>query len=106
LKNSLAGICLALIFQAVALGQTASTTALTASPSPSNYGQPVTLTATVTSGTTGKVTFYDGVADVQFIVNEALGIVPANNDLNNDGVVNIADVQKVIDAAMNLGCLH
>jgi hypothetical protein len=43
---------------------------------------------------------------VQFIVNEALGIVPANNDLNNDGVVNIADVQKVIDAAMNLGCLH
>jgi hypothetical protein len=32
-----------------------------ASPSPSNYGQPVTLAATVTSGATGKVTFYDGV---------------------------------------------
>jgi hypothetical protein len=61
LKISLPGICLALVFQAVALGQTASTTSLTASSSPSNYGQPVTLTATVTSGATGKVTFYDGV---------------------------------------------
>jgi hypothetical protein len=61
LRNSFPGICLALIFQAVALGQTASSTSLMASPSPSNYGQPVTLTATATSGATGKVTFYDGV---------------------------------------------
>jgi hypothetical protein len=45
------------------------------------------------------------VVDVKFIVNEALGIVPANNDLNNDGVVNIADVQKVLNAAMKSGCL-
>ena len=44
------------------------------------------------------------VADVQFIVNEALGIVPANNDLNNDGLVNITDIQMVLNAAMNLGC--
>jgi hypothetical protein len=61
LRNALSGICLALVFQAVALGQTASSTVLAALPSPSNYGQPVTLTATVTSGATGKVTFYDGV---------------------------------------------
>jgi uncharacterized repeat protein (TIGR01451 family) len=45
------------------------------------------------------------IEDVQFIVNEALGIVPANNDLNGDGVVNIADLQRVIGAALNFGCL-
>jgi len=44
------------------------------------------------------------IADVQFIVNEALGIAAANNDLNADGAVNIADVQKVANAAMNSGC--
>jgi hypothetical protein len=37
-----------------------STIALAASPSPVVYGQPETLTATVTTGATGKVTFYDG----------------------------------------------
>jgi hypothetical protein len=26
------------------------------------------------------------------------------NDLNSDGVVNVAEVQVVINAAMNLGC--
>ena len=41
-------------------GQIASTIAVTPSPNPANLGQPVTLTATVTSGATGKVTFYDG----------------------------------------------
>jgi uncharacterized repeat protein (TIGR01451 family) len=46
------------------------------------------------------------VADVQFIVNEALGIMPANNDLNNDGVVNIADIQTVLNAALNSSCFH
>jgi hypothetical protein len=57
-------------------------------------------TCTMTGDTTASIT------DVQFIVNEALGIVPANNDLNNDGVVNIADVQKVLNSALNFGCLH
>src|SRR5690349_10597967 len=42
----------------------ATTTALAASASPSVYGQPVTLTATVTAGATGKVTFYDGVTPI------------------------------------------
>jgi hypothetical protein len=45
------------------------------------------------------------IADVQFIVNEALGVMPANNDLNGDGAVNIADVQKTIAAALKSGCL-
>jgi hypothetical protein len=37
-----------------------STTTLVASPSATQYGDPVTLTATVTSGATGTVSFYDG----------------------------------------------
>jgi Bacterial Ig-like domain (group 3)/MBG domain (YGX type) len=41
---------------------TATSTAITlvASPSATQYGDPVTLTATVTSGATGTVSFYDG----------------------------------------------
>jgi hypothetical protein len=39
----------------------ASSTSLTASPGAAVLGHAVTLTATVTSGATGKVTFYDGV---------------------------------------------
>jgi hypothetical protein len=37
-----------------------TTTTLATSPSLPQYGDPVTLTATVTSGTTGTVSFYDG----------------------------------------------
>ena len=44
------------------------------------------------------------VADVQLIINEALGVSPAIHDLNHDGAVNVADVQKVINAALGLGC--
>ncbi len=40
----------------------ASTTTLATSPSSSQYGDPVTLTATVTSGATGTASFYDGLA--------------------------------------------
>ena len=39
-----------------------TTTGLTVSPNPALLGQAVTLTATVTSGTTGKVLFYDSTA--------------------------------------------
>ena len=46
------------------------------------------------------------VSDAQLIVNEALGAVRAGDDLNRDGVVNVADVQKVIDAALGMGCLY
>ena len=38
----------------------ASTVALASSPNPSSFGASVTLTATVTSGATGTVTFHDG----------------------------------------------
>ena len=44
----------------MAFCQTPSSISITASPNPANYGQPVTITATVTSGATGKVTYYDG----------------------------------------------
>jgi hypothetical protein len=44
------------------------------------------------------------VADVQLIVNEALGVATPADDLNNDGVSNIADVQIVINSALGLGC--
>jgi hypothetical protein len=40
------------------------------------------------------------------MIDEALGIAEPTNDLNGDGVVNIADVQKVIEAAIGVGCLY
>jgi hypothetical protein len=45
-----------------------------------------------------------GVADVQRMIDEALGIMAAVNDFNGDGVVNGADVQIVINAALGQGC--
>jgi len=45
------------------------------------------------------------VADVQAILNQALGTSPyAGGDLNGDGVVSVVDVEFVIDAALNYGC--
>jgi len=44
------------------------------------------------------------VTDAQRIVNEALGVVPAIDDLNSDGVVNVADLQIVVNAVLHLGC--
>ena len=44
------------------------------------------------------------VVDVQREINEALGVSPAVHDLNGDGVVNVVDVQIVINAALGLGC--
>jgi hypothetical protein len=46
------------------------------------------------------------VTDLQLIVNEALGTAAPNNDMNRDGIVNVADVQKVIQAAIGVGCLY
>ena len=34
----------------------------------------------------------------------ALDAIPANNDLNLDGVVNVVGTQIVLNAALNLGC--
>jgi hypothetical protein len=44
------------------------------------------------------------VADVQKIINEALGSATAADDLNHDGTVNIADVQIVINASLGQVC--
>jgi hypothetical protein len=44
------------------------------------------------------------VVDVQTIINEAIGAASAANDLNGDGLVNVADVQIEINAALSLGC--
>jgi hypothetical protein len=44
------------------------------------------------------------VADVQLIINQALGQTQAANDLNGDGVVNAVDVEIEITAAFGLGC--
>ena len=81
-----------LIFQAAAFAQTSSSTTLTSSPNPSNYGQPVTLTATVTAGATGKVSFYDGnnILGVATLSNEA-GALPRNTwAVRNNGQFLIA----------------
>ena len=45
------------------------------------------------------------VADVQLMINEALGVKKASNDLNGDGVVNVLDVQIVIAAALGRTCM-
>jgi hypothetical protein len=44
------------------------------------------------------------VADVQAVIDEALGVAPAVNDLNADGGVNVADIQIIINAALGWGC--
>ena len=44
------------------------------------------------------------VADVQLMINMALGLTTDQCDLNGDGKVDIADVQIVINAALGLGC--
>lgn len=38
------------------------------------------------------------------MINEALGVIAAGNDLNQDGVVNVVDLQIVINAALGFGC--
>ena len=44
------------------------------------------------------------VADVQLLINEALGTDLAADDLNGDGAVDIVDVEIDMNAALGLGC--
>jgi hypothetical protein len=44
------------------------------------------------------------VSDVQQIINESLGLSQTVDDLNQDGIVNVTDVQIVIDAVFGNGC--
>jgi large repetitive protein len=53
-------LALTALLSSAALAQISSSLTLSATPAPSTLGQSVTLTAAVTSGATGKVTFYDG----------------------------------------------
>jgi hypothetical protein len=57
------------------------------------------------AGTVGPLTCAT-VADIQSIVNQALGIVAPTNDMNGDGVVNVIDVQTAIATAMGSACVH
>ena len=56
------------------------------------------------AGTVGPLTCPTA-ADVQSIVNQALGIAPPAADMNQDGVVNVIDVQLAIAMAMNAACV-
>ena len=47
---------------------------------------------------------HTNVADVQLVINEALGVILAVHDLNKDTAVNVVDVQIEINAALGLGC--
>ena len=49
------------LFAAVAAATQPSTVTLSVSANPSAYGHAVVLTANITPGATGKITFYDGV---------------------------------------------
>jgi hypothetical protein len=87
-----------------------------------NTGSPFTVVVTVTDSrlaiatSSYQLTIYIAtacdvagigaltVADVQFILNELLGLAPVLNDLDHNGVVNVADVQLVINALLGLGC--
>jgi hypothetical protein len=69
------------------------------SQSASDVTTVVPFTCTFTGGTTPTV------ADVQMIVNEALGIYPAEFDLNGDGSINVLDIQIVIVAALSASCI-
>lgn len=44
------------------------------------------------------------VADVQKIINEALGVDGGADDLNGDGAVTVTDVQIVLNYVLELGC--
>jgi len=45
------------------------------------------------------------VADVQMMINEALGLRGPSNDLNFDGIISVTDVQIVINAVLGKGCV-
>jgi hypothetical protein len=44
------------------------------------------------------------VLDVQLLIKQSLGLLTAANDLDGNGVVNVVDVQMDSDAVLNLGC--
>jgi hypothetical protein len=68
--------------------------------------QPVQLTAnfTFTAGPCDVVPDQQiNVADVQNIVNQALGLTPAAADLNRDGRIDVADIGTLVGVALGTG---
>jgi hypothetical protein len=82
---------------ALTAGQTNITAALNGVISP-GFQLTVLSACDVTQHTTTTV------ADIQQVINEALGIAPPANDLSGDGIVDIVDLQIVINAALGKGC--
>ena len=87
----------------------------------SNASSPLTNTANVSGGGSVGAVSLDptnivslscnvtgdqvaSIADVQKMINQALGESAAVNDLNQDGWVNVVDIQIVINAVLGLGC--
>jgi hypothetical protein len=85
-------------------------------------GSPFSVTVTVSDGNTTAKAVYSltvssyspcdvyqtgsiTVADVQSIVNQALGAAAAANDVNGDGVLNVVDAQIVINAFISGTCV-
>jgi hypothetical protein len=64
---------------------------------------PLTFQAVLTPGVPCAGTPIGNITDIQSVINEAMGIEPADADLNADGIVNVVDVQTVIDAVMGCG---
>ncbi len=67
-------------------------------------GSGVAATATVITACDVRGNPSASIADVQRIVDEALGTASPVNDVNSDGLVNTVDIQLVIDAVMGQGC--
>jgi hypothetical protein len=91
-------------------GLAASSTAYTgyvmlSVPGASGLSVPVTLTVypPLTCTITGDQVA--SVADVQRMINAALGVDPPVNDLNQDGTIGVVDVQIVINAVLGSGCV-
>jgi hypothetical protein len=107
---------------AMTTGTTPQTLNVTANPgtlSPGTYNGNLTLISGSNTSTV-SVTFniagvagspcdvnQDGhinIVDVQKMINESLGLAGAGNDLNSDGSLNLVDIQIDVNAALNLGC--
>ena len=65
-------------------------------------GIPITITQSACSF--GPFAGSAIVADLQSLINQALGTASLTNDLNMDGVVNVLDIQIEIDAMLGMGC--
>jgi hypothetical protein len=91
---------------AVQLSLVANTTGAARTGHITVAGETFTVTQTTSNSVPCNVSGDEttSVADVQMVINEALGTTPALDDLEGDGVVNVVDIQKVINALFGLGC--